>query len=983
MAEGVWQNVPRAAGDEATRLLAAVVESSEDAILSMTVDGTVTSWNTSAERLFGYRASEMVGRPVSVIVPPSCSGELSEWLRRVRRGERVGHAETTRRRKDGSLVPVSVTVSAVRDATGAVVAVSEAARDLSGRRRVEEELRDSESDLRLALDAGGLGDWKWDLVTGEVALSPRCKAIYGLPPDADVCLERFRAAVHPDDRERVAAAIRRAIETRTDYEEEKRVLWPDGSVRWTATRGRVYCDAGGRPVRVAGVTMDVTDRRRAEGALRESEELYRLLTENSHDLIYLLEPDGRIVYTTPSVGRRMGHVPGDKFEVVHPDDVAAAGAYWQHVLAGGTGLFSVRVHDAAGEWHWLEAWSSLITYRGRPHVLSVCRDVTERRRAEEALRLSERKLEESQRIAHVGYWERDLGTGRITWSEEAYRIFGQPPGQRVLNVEQLRRLVHPDDYPAVAEAIERALRGGPRYDIEYRVIRPTGEVRFVRSQGDVIRDEAGRPRSLFGVVQDITEGKQAEGELRRSHRQYQELVASIDGIVWEADARTFQFLFVSGQAERILGYPPERWLREPDFWVRHLHPDDRDWAVAFCLRATGERRNHDFEYRMIAADGRVVWLRDIVSVIVEGGEAAKLRGMMVDVTDRKRTEQALEESERRYREVFNSSSECLFLLDVTADLRFKFVELNPAEERAVGLTTADLAGKFVEDGVPEDVAAAVIPNYRRCVEAGAAIGYEEELSLPVGRRSFHTTLIPVRDGAGRAHRIVGVARDITDSKRAEEQLRVSLREKEALLREVHHRVKNNLQLISSLLSLQAARTRDAGVAELLAESRNRLRSMALVHENLYQLGNFAGIPMATHVRGLCTQLFRSYGAHNQHVTLETRVADVVLDLDRAIPCSLIINELVTNALKHAFPGGRAGRVAVALGREGGKRHRLEVSDDGVGLPAGLDPGRAATLGLQLVADLTEQLRGSLHVNPDGGTAFTITFDADGRGERQP
>ena len=227
-----------------------------------------------------------------------------------------------------------------------------------------------------------------------------------------------------------------------------------------------------------------------------------------------------------------------------------------------------------------------------------------------------------------------------------------------------------------------------------------------------------------------------------------------------------------------------------------------------------------------------------------------------------------------------------------------------------------------------------------------------------------------------------VRQENSERKRAEEQLQASLEEKEALLKEVHHRVKNNLQLISSLLSLQAARIAEPAVAELFAESRNRVRSMALVHENLYRAGNFARISMATHIQNLCAHFSRAYGMNGRRVELASRIGDVELDLDRAVSCGLIVNELVSNALKHAFPDGRAGRVCVELEPFGGERHVLVVGDDGVGLPADLDCHRADTLGLQLVDDLTRQLHGNIRVDRDGGTTFTITFDTDHGGESE-
>src|SRR3954462_12820874 len=195
--------------------------------------------------------------------------------------------------------------------------------------------------------------------------------------------------------------------------------------------------------------------------------------------------------------------------------------------------------------------------------------------------------------------------------------------------------------------------------------------------------------------------------------------------------------------------------------------------------------------------------------------------------------------------------------------------------------------------------------------------------------------------------------DIARRKRAEEQLQASLGGQEALLKEGPHRVKNTLQLISSLLSLQASRIAEPAVAELFAESRNRVRSMALVHENLYRAGNFARISMATHIQNLCAHLIRAYGMNSRRIELAIQISDVQLDLDRAVPCGLIVNELVSNALKHAFPDGREGRVCVELQPFGGKQQVLVVGDNGIGMPHDLDYHRAESLGLQLVDKLTQ------------------------------
>jgi len=213
--------------------------------------------------------------------------------------------------------------------------------------------------------------------------------------------------------------------------------------------------------------------------------------------------------------------------------------------------------------------------------------------------------------------------------------------------------------------------------------------------------------------------------------------------------------------------------------------------------------------------------------------------------------------------------------------------------------------------------------------------------------------------------------DITHGNATRDRLQASLNEKEVLLKEVHHRVKNNLQLISSLLNLQASRIADPAVASLLVDSRNRVRSMAMVHENLYRAGNFAEVAMQAHIESLCAHLHRAYGLSRIDIAAESD--DVTLDLNRAVSCGLIVNELVSNALKHAFPGDRGGRVLVRFSGTPDGACRLAVRDDGIGLPDAIEIADTSSLGLQLVRDLVEQLDGMLTVDRSEGTSFVLTF----------
>jgi len=237
--------------------------------------------------------------------------------------------------------------------------------------------------------------------------------------------------------------------------------------------------------------------------------------------------------------------------------------------------------------------------------------------------------------------------------------------------------------------------------------------------------------------------------------------------------------------------------------------------------------------------------------------------------------------------------------------------------------------------------------------------------------------VPVYDESGEMVAFESITRDVTDRVYAEKQLKSSLEEKEMLLKEVHHRVKNNMQVISSLLNLQSDSIKDPQVFEIFKESRNRVKSMAVIHEKLYKSVDFKHIDFGEYIRNLAADLFKSYRSKPGDIQLKINVENVMLGIDTAIPCGLIINELVSNALKHAFPEGRKGEINIELFRNGDK-FTLVVGDDGVGLPKGLDFRQTESLGLMLVRTLTQQLGGTIELSRNLGTEFKIIFSESER-----
>lgn len=332
---------------------------------------------------------------------------------------------------------------------------------------------------------------------------------------------------------------------------------------------------------------------------------------------------------------------------------------------------------------------------------------------EEALRLSNERYLYATKATFDAIWDWDIINDHLYWGEGYEKIFGYKMSGLTDNHIHSFDNIHPDDRPSVFEGIDRLIAGTEfNWTGEYRYKRLNGEYAYVQDRAVIIRDEEGKAVRMIGAMQDITEKKLAQDAIQRTQEKFNSLVNTIDGIVWEADAATFQFTYVSDHAEDLLGYPKSDWTNDPHFWQNHIHPEDKNWVVSFCEDYTRLKLGHQFEYRMIAKDGNVVWLADFVTVVVEDDKPAHLRGVMVDVTARKNAElelqqkniqlkelsehlQNVREEERRYlaREVHDELGQLAAVVKMDIDwIKIKMPELpeNYAKRITHASSTTDL-----------------------------------------------------------------------------------------------------------------------------------------------------------------------------------------------------------------------------------------------------------------------------------------------------
>jgi PAS domain S-box-containing protein len=572
----------------------------------------------------------------------------------------------------------------------------------------------------------------------------------------------------------------------------------------------------------------------------------------------------------------------------------------------------------------------------------------------------------------------------------------------------------------VAAVVERLLKGDKYGLVEYRVRHKDGHYVWVESTSRLVRDaETGEPQEIITVTRDITERREAERAIRESEARYRLLAENVTDVI-TINTLDGSAPYISPSVQSLMGYAPED-LYKMDF-LSTIHPDDHPKIMCVITNLKDKGTSARIEYRVKHRSGRYVWVESVSRILndEETGEPWAMISVLRDISERKRAEDALRASSERIQIMYEIDRAILAAQSPDAiacavlDRLWQLVDCQQSAvivfdyeaetARMLAMQLHEVARTMPEAELPLhffDYVTQGIYNEPKIRQGAMSDIHLEGIGLPLVQYGLvlyanlplvvHGEMIGIlnmcrdRDEAFSA-RQMEIAAEVADSlavavyqARLQEALRdnmahlqESLREKEVLLQEIHHRVKNNLQVVSSLLNLQKGNINDREVIVTLEESRSRVKAMALVHEWLYRSEDFARINFADYLRSLTAHLFSTYNIDAQRVRLDIKGRDFALGIDQAVPCGLIINELVTNALAYAFPDDREGRITVSLESEGSLR-RLTIADDGVGLPEDVNWQNTQTLGLQLISILTQQLGGTIQVDRTSGTAYHITF----------
>ena len=520
------------------------------------------------------------------------------------------------------------------------------------RRQAQEALTENQVRLQVALQSAQIGTGEWDLQADQVSLSEGLSQIYGFAPGTLITsFAEFAERVHPEDRERFRNKLAEALASDTDFGLDYRVVWPDGSVRWVTGRAHIHRDELRKPTRMVGASMDITERKQAEEALRVSQARLQAAIDAADIVLWERDLSSGHITWLGHHEKLLGFAPGEldentlaSFEKrVHPEDIEGLRKVRQRALEEQSEYsHEYRVVWRDGSIHWIRAQGRFIyNEAGQPvRLYGAVLDITERKRAEEALRKSEQVLREAESLGHTGSWEQNLVTGEIFNTEENLRLFFGDDRSKGANFEDYAQVVHPDDHEYVLRRRAELLDEEGPSDIEYRAVWPDGSIHVIFGRATVVRNEAGQPIRVYGTNVDITERKRAEEALRKSEENFRTLAdKSQQGITIYQDSRV---AYANPAQAATTGYSiDELKSMSAEELVSMTHPDDRATAMErIRKRTTGEALSPSFEFRIVRKDGATRWIQSFNNDIQYNGRPAVLSSN-IDITVRKQAEEGI------------------------------------------------------------------------------------------------------------------------------------------------------------------------------------------------------------------------------------------------------------------------------------------------------------------------------------------------------
>lgn len=734
----------------------------------------------------------------------------------------------------------------------------------------------------------------------------------------------------------------------------------------------------------ASLRQEIEQHRHTQEALEQSRRLAKSLIDSSLDMIVAVDHKGQITEFNPAATIKFGYeaeqVLGQGSRMLYADE-GEFKRVQQEMDRYGAYAGEVRNRTAEGRiFTSFLAASRVVNEEGvLMGSMGVSRDVTQAKRDREALRESEERYRDLVDNANDMIHSVDA-EGKFLFTNNAWRKTLGYTDEQLKKLTLFDLIVPEEDREASRHwfASDGEASGAKAWTTIYRAA--DGRELHIEGTSSVSKVD-GKIVIARTIFRDVTESRAAAEKLQRHNAKEKALFESSDHMFWTVDRRIALTSFNKGYHDMIVRLHGKAPKLQPDpgeekeyFAPMEYHDF---WKSKYASAFAGKKMH--FETDRTDMQGKQVCNEIFLSPVFNAkGEVEEVFGVGIEVTQQRQAEATVREQAAKLEAIFQSSADVMIW---SVDREFQLTACNQCfVQNTESLTghrprPGDNVRQVYKGLVGHELDAEWVKLYTDCF-AGKQMQREARISLNDGTEAWlELFMSPIRTDQG-IHEISCLAHDITQKKRTEQAMMENLREKEVLLKEVHHRVKNNLQIISSIFSLQKGHVDgDERSMELLRESQDRIRSMAFIHESLYQNKNFTEVDLAAYIQELCSNLVMSY-AVDDNIRIEPELQPLMLGLDKAIPCGLVLNELISNVFKHAFTVGVKGELRIVLTGDD-NRIKIVLEDNGRGFPPGYDPDRDRGLGTELVEVLMDQLEGELHrsVPKNGqGTSYCITFD---------
>ncbi|MDI6644558.1 MAG: PAS domain S-box protein [Methanobacteriaceae archaeon] len=825
------------------------------------------------------------------------------------------------------------------------------------------------------LDATLILDWDGKILFA----NPAAAKLGGIKSPEDAIGKNILNYVDEITQKRIIKHIDLVKKDKGGFLAEYKIKTPSGENKFVEGLG-TKIQFRGKPANIVTV-RDITPRKKAEKEIEKSESFYRSIFENTGTATVLVDEKNVISLANSEFEKLSGYSRNEiegklKWtQFVHENYKDKMVEYhklkrnWKDKTPK---KFEFKFIDRENNVKDILLTVDLI--KGTKISVASLIDITEKKKAVKALKESYELYETLVRTSPEAITLTDL-KGDISYvSQRKLEMFGYKDEKELIgrNVLDLVRLGENDQKHAYVRKLRNQLleKGIIRNKI-FEAKNKDGNYFTIEISASLFKDAHNKPKGIIITSHDITNRRKMEKQLKKREELLTLVTDNMLNIVGQLDSK-LKFKYISPSVKQILGYSVEDVIGTSVFeFLEKVHPDDFEKVKNTFLEATMSYKPGDVKHRYKHADGHYIWLESLGNPLFD--KENNFLGVvfsLTDITDIKNVELELRESEEKYKTLFASSPDYIIVIGIDGQI----LAMNNILSMELSRYVKDInTVKNVTDlGYLSKKHYSLMDTVKKQIINGENIEPMELLveGLDHEKHWIEVRTIPMKKDE-ELNALTVIVRDITERKLYDEAIKKSLIEKDHLLKEIHHRVKNNLQIISSLLNLQSTFIEDEDAFDVFQESLNRVKSMAMIHEQLYQSKDLSRINFSDYIHSLVSGLLSSYTVDPEHIKVKIDAKDIYMDINTAVPCGLIINELITNSLKHAFPMGLKGEISIKLEKD--EKYILEVSDTGIGMDEGFDIKKSNTLGFLLINSLIKQLDGTIKLDQSSGTRFVITF----------